>query len=177
MFRIISLYLQCVTQLLTIVWNGRGRRRRVTARIADKRWFYTVLLKQCSLTLKKNYYQNENTAPAGRLGTDGNDLRRGKEPQAAPGGVLKIMKRRRHSEKTNLCVPIFLPLCDVRRGVPVVAAGCRLIVSASSGKKGRLYWRRKNKCRKKIFFSYTVKNFPQEIENTRHIIQNMSEII
>ncbi len=30
--------------------------------------------------------------------------------------------------------------------------------------------------RKKIFF-YMVKNFPQEIENTREIIENMSEII
>ena len=29
---------------------------------------------------------------------------------------------------------------------------------------------------KKIFFC-TVKNFPQIIQNTRHIIQNMSEII
>ena len=29
---------------------------------------------------------------------------------------------------------------------------------------------------KKIFF-YTVKKFPQEIENTREIIKNMSEII
>ena len=29
--------------------------------------------------------------------------------------------------------------------------------------------------KKKIFF-YTVKNFPQEIENIREIIENMSEI-
>ena len=29
---------------------------------------------------------------------------------------------------------------------------------------------------KKIFFSCTIKNFPQENENTREIIKNMSEI-
>ena len=29
---------------------------------------------------------------------------------------------------------------------------------------------------KKYFFEW-LKNFPQQIENTRHIIQNMSEII
>ena len=29
----------------------------------------------------------------------------------------------------------------------------------------------------KKYFFYTVKNFPQQIENTREIIQNMSEII
>ena len=34
----------------------------------------------------------------------------------------------------------------------------------------------KKRTRVKNFFFYTVKNFPQEIENTREIIENMSEI-
>ncbi len=36
---------------------------------------------------------------------------------------------------------------------------------------------RKNTFAKEKIFFYTVKNFPQQIKNTREIIENMSEII
>ena len=45
----------------------------------------------------------------------------------------------------------------------------------------RLFWRNiyrtlKSFTQKYFYFFFVVKNFPQEIENTREIIENMSEI-
>ena len=50
-----------------------------------------------------------------------------------------------------------------------------LKMKASGGKPAEEGFVKKWLFAKKIFF-YTVKNFPQEIENTREIIGNMSEI-
>ena len=51
-----------------------------------------------------------------------------------------------------------------------------VLVETGLAKKqwGRVLYK-KGLARKKYFF-HVVKNFPQEIENTREIIQNMSEI-
>ncbi len=42
--------------------------------------------------------------------------------------------------------------------------------------RGERFYKKSVSCEKNIFLCM-VKNFPQEIENTREIIENMSEII
>ena len=51
----------------------------------------------------------------------------------------------------------------------------RVLLFRHKGVGGGFY-KKYASCEKNIFFR-VVKNFPQEIENTREIIQNMSEII
>ena len=57
---------------------------------------------------------------------------------------------------------MLFPLTDIRK------RGCWKI--------GRERFYLEPASQKNILFFYVVKNFPQEIENTREIIENMSEI-